>query len=106
MDNAKGLVRTGSYAQVRFASVSKAPQMTVPSNTLIFRGDGLQLAVVDEHNTVHLKKIQTGRDFGERVEVLDGIAASDRIIASPFDSLVDGMTVRVAEEAAPAGKDG
>ncbi|MGC4015067.1 MAG: efflux RND transporter periplasmic adaptor subunit [Luteolibacter sp.] len=98
VENPKGLIRAGSYAQVRFASVSKAPQLTVPSNTLIFRAEGLQLAVVDGEGIVHLHKIEIGRDFGERVEVLSGVTATDRIIASPFDSLVDGMKVRVAEE--------
>lgn len=97
VENPKGLIRTGSYAQVRFASVSKAPVLTVPSNTLIFRTEGLQLAAVDGDGIVHLKKIETGRDFGQRVEVLSGVTATDRIIASPFDSLVEGMKVRVAE---------
>lgn len=97
VDNAKGLVRVGSYAQVRFASIAKAATLTVPSNSLIFRTEGLQVAVVNEQGVVQLRKVEIGRDFGPRVEVISGVTASDRIIATPFDSLVDGMTVRVVE---------
>jgi RND family efflux transporter MFP subunit len=97
VDNSKGLVRVGSYAQVRFASVAKAASLTLPSSTLIFRTEGLQLAVVNPQGVVELRKIEIGRDFGQRVEILSGVTASDRIIASPFDSLVNGMTVRIAD---------
>lgn len=99
VDNSKGLVRVGSYAQIRFASVAKAPVMTLPSSTLIFRTEGLQVAAVDDKGVVDLRKVEIGRDFGERVEVLSGVAASDRIIAAPFDSLVKGMTVRTLDKA-------
>lgn len=97
VDNTKGLIRVGSYAQVRFASIAKAAILTVPSNTLIFRTEGLQVAVVNDQGVVQLRKVEIGRDFGPRVEVLSGVTATDRIIATPFDSLVDGMTVRVVE---------
>jgi len=40
-----------------------------------------------------------GRDFGKEVEIASGIAAGDRIIASPPDSLNDGDAIRIAEKA-------
>lgn len=98
VDNSKGLVRIGSYAQVRFESVAKIPVLTVPSSTLIFRSEGLQLAVVNAQGVVELRKVEIGRDYGQHVEVISGISAGDRIIAAPFDSLVNGMTVRVADK--------
>jgi len=97
VDNSKGLIRVGSYAQVRFASVAKTPVLTVPASVQIFRTEGMQVAVVNAKGIVELRKVEIGRDFGQRVEVLSGLSATDRIIASPFDSLVNGMTVRVAE---------
>jgi hypothetical protein len=42
-----------------------------------------------------------GRDFGQRVEILSGVTAADKVIATPFDSLISGMTVRVAPSAKP-----
>ena len=47
VDNSKGRIRIGSYAQVRFASVTAAPALTLPSSVLLFRAEGLQVGVVN-----------------------------------------------------------
>lgn len=95
--NPKGRVRIGSYAQVRFASIHAAPALTLPASTLLFRAEGLQVGVVNAQGMVELRKVTLGRDFGPRVEVLNGVTATDEVISAPFDSLVNGMTVRVAQ---------
>jgi RND family efflux transporter MFP subunit len=98
-DNAKGRIRIGSYAQVRFASITAAPALTLPASVLLFRAQGLQVGVVNAQGLVELRKVELGRDFGQRVEILSGVTAADKVIATPFDSLVSGMTVRVAPPA-------
>jgi RND family efflux transporter MFP subunit len=101
VDNAGGRIRIGSYAQVRFASVSVAPALTLPSSALLFRAEGLQVGVVNAQGMVELRKVELGRDFGPRVEILNGVSATDRVISTPFDSLVNGMTVRTAQPVTP-----
>ena len=101
VDNSKGRIRIGSYAQVRFGSVAAAPALTLPSSALIFRSEGLQVGVVDAQGVVELRKVELGRDFGQRVEILSGVTAEDKVIATPSDSLVSGMAVRVAPSAKP-----
>jgi RND family efflux transporter MFP subunit len=98
-DNSKGRIRIGSYAQVRFKNVAPAPALTLPASVLLFRAQGLQVGVVNDLGVVELRNVKLGRDFGQRVEVLNGVTAKDRVIAAPFDSLVSGMTVRVVEPA-------
>jgi len=100
-DNAKGRIRIGSYAQVRFASITATPALTLPASVLLFRAQGLQVGVVNAQGLVELRKVELGRDFGQRVEILSGVTAADKVIATPFDSLVSGMTVRVAQAATP-----
>ena len=99
VDNSQGRIRIGSYAQVRFASVAAAPVLTLPSSVLIFRSEGLQVGVVDAQGVVELRKVELGRDFGQRVEILSGVTAADKVIATPSDSVINGMTVRVAPSA-------
>ena len=70
--------------------------LTLPSNTLLFRAEGPQLAVVNAGGQVELRRITLGRDFGATLEVLAGASASDRVVLNPPDALVNGMTVRVA----------
>ena len=68
----------------------------MPVNTVLFRTDGLQVAVLDAQHRVHLTTITQGRDFGTEIEVLSGVTADDVLVANPPDSIADGMQVRLA----------
>jgi RND family efflux transporter MFP subunit len=86
----------GSYAQVRFDEIPTAANVLVLSdNALIFRAQGMQVAVLDKDNKVQLRSVKLGRDFGNTVEVLAGLNADDRVIVNPPDSIADGMEVQV-----------
>jgi membrane fusion protein, multidrug efflux system len=98
VDNSKNEILPGSYAQVRFLDTTPSATLTLPSNTLLFRAQGLQVGVVGPDGKVDLHNVQIGRDFGQKIEVLSGVSASDRVIVNPSDSLVGGTTVRIAEE--------
>jgi len=97
VDNSKDEILPGSYAQVRFLDPQVSTVLTLPSNTLLFRAEGLQVGVVGEDGKVDLRKMEIGRDFGQTVEVLAGVGLSDRVIVNPSDSLVSGTAVRIAE---------
>ncbi|MDB6006474.1 MAG: Efflux transporter, family, subunit [Prosthecobacter sp.] len=93
--NPQERIRIGSYCRVRFASTGPALALTLPSSALMFRANGLQVGVVSDTGVVALRNVVLGRDFGRSVEVLSGVSESDRIIATPSDSLIDGMSVHV-----------
>ncbi len=102
VDNPKDEILPGSYAQVRFLDPRVNTVLTMPSNTLLFRAEGLQVGVVGNDSKVDLRSVEIGRDFGETVEVLAGVTTSDRVIINPSDSLVSGITVRIADAAQTA----
>jgi hypothetical protein len=102
VENTRGEILSGSYAQVRFTEWNADPTLTLPSNALLFRSEGLQVGVVGADNSVELRKVTLGRDFGPTVEIVAGVNAGDRVILNPADSLVSGVVVRVAEAAAPS----
>ena len=107
VDNAKGELFPGSYAEVHFKLPVNANSLRLPANTVLFRTAGLQVATIGQDDQVKLKNITQGRDFGSTIEVLDGITADDNIILNPPDSLADGVKVRVMvppPEPAPAGQ--
>jgi len=93
--NPKGEILAGSYAQVRFHDAVNTHGLTLSDNALIFRAQGMQVAVVDKNNLVHMRSIKLGRDFGNTVEVLSGLAADERVIINPPDAIADGMTVQI-----------
>jgi multidrug efflux pump subunit AcrA (membrane-fusion protein) len=87
--------------------------LALPTNTLMFRGEGTLVAVVDAQGKVSLRKVAVGRNYGETFEVLDGINDNDRVILNPPDWLAEGQSVALAPTAAsstgpassPIGKD-
>jgi multidrug efflux pump subunit AcrA (membrane-fusion protein) len=66
----------------------------IPSNTLLFRSEGIRVGVVKDGRT-QLVPIQIGRDYGSAVEVLSGLQPQDQVILDPSDSLIDGAPVRI-----------
>lgn len=96
VDNSRGEILSGTYAQVRFTEAKLNAVLTLPSNTLLFRSEGPQVGVVLANGKVELRSVTLGRDFGPTVEILGGVGPTDRVILNPADSLVSGTTVRVA----------
>ncbi|HSU55429.1 MAG TPA: efflux RND transporter periplasmic adaptor subunit, partial [Candidatus Dormibacteraeota bacterium] len=97
VENPKNEILSGSYAQIRFSDLKLDAPLTLPSNALLFRAEGPQVGVVKDDGKVELRSISLGRDFGQTLEVLNGVSASDRVIVNPPDSLVSGVSVRIAE---------
>jgi multidrug efflux pump subunit AcrA (membrane-fusion protein) len=91
--NPSGALLPGMYAQVDLSNTRTNPPLLVPGDALIVRADGTQVAVVGPDNTVHLQKIQLGRDYGDRLEILSGLQPGDRIVANPGDSAREGVKI-------------
>ncbi|HJS02575.1 MAG TPA: efflux RND transporter periplasmic adaptor subunit [Variovorax sp.] len=99
LPNREGLLLPGAYVQVSLP-LAASRALSVPANALLFRAEGTRVATVDAEGRVRLRTIQVGRNYGETVEVLDGITAGDRLILNPSDSLAEGDVVTVAKEPA------
>ncbi|MBV8497341.1 MAG: efflux RND transporter periplasmic adaptor subunit [Gammaproteobacteria bacterium] len=98
IDNERGELLPGSYAQVHFTLASSGDTLRVPVNTVLFRSAGLLVASVDAQRKVHLKSITEGRDFGTEIEVLSGLTPEDSLVLNPPDSISEGEQVRIAEK--------
>ena len=96
VNNPSGELLPGAYTEVHLKVPAGAPSFILPVTALIFRSEGMQVAVVDNQNHANLRKVAIGRDYGAEVEVVSGISANDNIIVSPPDSIVSGETVRIA----------
>ena len=96
LDNAKGEIFPGAYAEVHFKLPPNTQSLRLPANTVLFRSAGLQVATLDAQLRVKLKSIVQGRDFGNSIEVLSGLAAHETVVLNPPDSIADGVQVRIA----------
>jgi RND family efflux transporter MFP subunit len=93
IDNTKGLLRPGAYVFVHFHMPSNPATVTIPSNALLFREEGLRVGVM-RGNQVELVPVTVGHDYGNSVEVVAGLTAQDEVVLDPPDSLVSGTEVR------------
>jgi RND family efflux transporter MFP subunit len=91
--NNDGALLPGMYAQVDLSSARAEAPLLIPGDALIVRADGTQVAVVRADQTVHLQKIEIGRDYGDRLEVTGGLQQDDTIIVNPGDAVREGVKV-------------
>jgi RND family efflux transporter MFP subunit len=95
VDNPTGELLPGAYVLVHLKLPGKTHGVTIPSNTLLFRSEGLQVALVRD-GSAQLVPIVIGRDYGATVEVVSGLKPADSVIVNPRDSLISGARVRIA----------
>jgi RND family efflux transporter MFP subunit len=99
VNNKSGELLPGAYASVHLKLAGKGPAITVPANTLLFRSEGLRVAVVKD-GQAHLTPVTVGRDFGTEVEIVSGLQGDESVVVNPPDSLISGAPVRVASPSA------
>jgi len=104
VDNPANQLLPGGYAEAHFKLPGAGSTFILPSNTLIFRAQGLQIATVNDGHHAVLKNIQLGRDFGNQVEVVSGLNQDDLVVVDPPDSLISGETVRPIEPVKGGGE--
>jgi membrane fusion protein (multidrug efflux system) len=99
VDNHDGALLPGAYAQVHLALHNASPALDLPVSALLFRPNGVTVAVVDSTGKTSLKTVTVGRDFGTHVEVRTGLAATDRVIDNPGDAISPGEPVQIVSSA-------
>jgi RND family efflux transporter MFP subunit len=95
VDNPKAELLPGAYVFVHFKVPEHSASLMLPSNTLLFRSEGLRVGVVRD-GRVQLVPVKIGRDAGATVEIASGLTANDAVILDPSDSLASGQEVQIA----------
>ena len=100
VENPKGTLLSGSYAEVHLKIPGQVPTYMLPVNTLIFRSSKLQVGVVKDGKT-ELKNVTPGHDFGAEIEIVAGLNPDDQVVINPPDSLVSGQEVKIVQATLP-----
>jgi RND family efflux transporter MFP subunit len=100
LDNFSGTLLSGSYAEVHLKIPAQNSTFLLPVNSLIFRGEKLQVGVV-KNGHVAITNVTPGHDFGAQIEIVAGLTPKDHIIVNPSDSLVSGQGVNVVQASLP-----
>lgn len=102
--NHEGKLYAGMYGEVKFSLPEAGAPIIVPANTFMFRAEGPQVAAVTNENKIHWTNIHVGRDFGTKVEVLDGLKENTKIVTNPTDELQEGIEVKIKPPEKPKGE--
>jgi RND family efflux transporter MFP subunit len=100
--NPTGKLLSGSYAEVHFKVPGRVSTYILPTETLLFRKEGLRVAVVNS-NRAQLLPVTPGRDFGDTIEIISGLQGNESVIVSPPDSVVNGEKVQIAQSTTAGG---
>jgi RND family efflux transporter MFP subunit len=95
--NPDGLLLSGSYATVKFSLQRAKPPLTIPSSALLVDASGVRVAIVEPDGTLRYTRVEIGRDYGTRVEVLSGLQESDVLATNLTPGIGDGAKVDVAK---------
>ncbi|MBX7059371.1 MAG: efflux RND transporter periplasmic adaptor subunit [Leptospirales bacterium] len=105
IDNGNRRLQPGMFARCRaeVRSIENALAAPLSALTEIRNGpDGRRaIAYVIQNNLVFRREIRLGEDFGERVQILEGLKAGELIALDSVDFLEDGLRIeRIENEAA------
>ena len=93
--NPDHLIWPGTYADVHFVMPSDPNVLIIPEQALLFRAEGMQVALVGADDKVHLQDVKLGLNLGQTVQVVSGLTRSDRLIVNPSAGILEGEKVRI-----------
>ena len=71
----------GMFVKVVFA-IGEAERLLAPAGAILHRSEVTAVYVVNDAG-VRLRQVRTGQDFGDRVEILSGLEAGERVATDP-----------------------
>ncbi|MBI2528370.1 MAG: efflux RND transporter periplasmic adaptor subunit [Candidatus Rokubacteria bacterium] len=87
-------LRSGMFGRARFPA-GERPALVVPAAAVLERGQLSSLFVIGADGVARLRLVTLGERHGQRVEVLSGLAAGERIVVEGAEGLSDGSRVDV-----------
>lgn len=88
-------LQPGMIAKAAFV-LGDAQRILVPASSLVTRSEVTAVYAIDAGNRVSLRQVRPGHRFGDRIEVLAGLAEGERIALDPVAALAE-MAARRAE---------
>ena len=94
VDNPNHALWPGTFVDVEFQVPTDPTVLTMPESALIFRADGVQVAIVDAQNRIHLHNVTLGQNLGQTVQVTSGLSPGDKLVNNPPAGLLEGQSVQ------------
>ena len=89
-------LKAGTFARGVF-DIGQSETLTAPTPAIVVRDGNNFVFVVDAANKAAARQVQTGRRVGERVEIVEGLKAGERVAVQGAGFLNDGDLVKVVQ---------
>lgn len=101
IDNSSRQLLPGMSAQAEFQVRTDQDLVLAPRDALVRRPDGAYGVWVirddGEQLTAAARRVVTGRNLGDEVEIREGLAPGDRVVVRGNEGLSDGQTLRIVD---------
>lgn len=96
--NPDGALRAGLYVYITLQIPRVEPGVTIPAEALVFNQRGTQVALAGEDGRIAWRGVRVKRDFGQTIEVDQGLDGRERVVLSPPADLRDGQSYERGDE--------
>lgn len=95
LPNPEGRLRPGLFARADLGVSHRDDVLMIPEEAILQRSDGQVVFRLAPENRVERRVVKTGVHRNDRVEILDGLVAGDRVVTRGHVALIDGSAVVV-----------
>jgi RND family efflux transporter MFP subunit len=92
--NAKRELKSGFFGKAAILLRVDPDGVSIPKQAVVTFA-GIEKVFVIDNNAARERRVKLGEDLGDRVEIVEGIAAGDRVAVSRTGKLVEGSRVRI-----------
>ena len=95
--NTDAALKPGTFARVHIESGKIDDVLTLPYSALQYRY-GVNRVFVIADDKLAARELKVGERVGDRIEIISGVQAGERVAANEVDKLVDGMPVKTGKK--------
>jgi membrane fusion protein (multidrug efflux system) len=88
--------QAGQLARVKIKS-TPVSRLVIPSFAVHHDYKGAYVFVIGDENTAIKRYVQKGLQFGDQIEVVEGLSANEKVVTKGFNSLRDGKKVNIVK---------
>lgn len=88
-------LRPGMFVKADIITASKDSAIVVPKDVVLSNSRGKYVFVVERNNAANYRRITTGLENQDYIEVVEGLQKNDRLIVKGFETLRDNSKVKV-----------
>jgi RND family efflux transporter MFP subunit len=94
--NQDGALLPGMYVDVTFEVHRTSAPLLIPGPALIQNAEGNRVAIIQD-GKAHFVQVKLGIDYGNNVEITEGLKGDEQVIANPGERVIEGAKVRASK---------